>query len=164
MFCPNCGKTTSAEQKFCRACGLNLEKTVQSLVEQLPAGDLDKNIQDRKRQVDRWIKFLVGGGTSLITVSVLWAVIYNLILIKGEVVKGLGFVLFILGLITFALLVIYRESLVEKSANRLPAQTSPLPDSERPEKLLSEPYVMTVPGVTEHTTELLEVEKRNDAT
>ncbi|MGH9901852.1 MAG: zinc-ribbon domain-containing protein, partial [Pyrinomonadaceae bacterium] len=25
MHCPNCGKRTSAEQKFCRSCGMSLE-------------------------------------------------------------------------------------------------------------------------------------------
>ena len=30
MYCPNCGKTNSPEQRFCRSCGLGLEKIVQS--------------------------------------------------------------------------------------------------------------------------------------
>jgi hypothetical protein len=161
MFCPNCGKSTSAEQKFCRSCGLSLEKTVQSLAEQLAAGDLDKNLQDKQRKVERWIKIVAGSAISLVTVSVLWGILYELILIKGEVLNGLIFLLFILGLITFALLVLYRESLVKKSAKRLSSQTSPLPVAADSEKLLAETYLEALPSVTEHTTELLEVEQKD---
>jgi hypothetical protein len=163
MFCPNCGKSTSAEQKFCRSCGLSLEKTVQSLAEQLAAGDLDKNLQDKQRKVERWIKIVAGSVISLVTISVLWGILYELIIVKGDVLEGLGFLFFILGLITFALLVLYRESLVKKSAKRLPSQTSPLPQAEKTEKLLAESHLAPLPSVTEHTTELLEVEKQ-DAT
>ena len=31
MFCPNCGKDNSNEQKFCAACGTNLEAVAQAL-------------------------------------------------------------------------------------------------------------------------------------
>ncbi|MEW6212145.1 MAG: zinc-ribbon domain-containing protein [Acidobacteriota bacterium] len=55
MYCPNCGKTNLAEQNFCRSCGLNLEKISHSIAEHLPAEDLDKHIQDRRRIVDCWI-------------------------------------------------------------------------------------------------------------
>jgi hypothetical protein len=160
MFCPNCGKSTSAEQKFCRACGLSLEKTVQSLAEQLAADDFDKNLQDKQRKVDRWLKLVAGSAISLITISVIWGIIFELMLVKGKVLTGLVFLFFILGLITFALLVMYRESLGEKSASRLPSQTSPLPQAENNEKLLPESYLESLPSVTERTTELLEVEKK----
>lgn len=36
MHCPNCGTETSAGQKFCRACGLSLERIAQLLAELLP--------------------------------------------------------------------------------------------------------------------------------
>lgn len=43
MYCPDCGKTNSAEQKFCRACGLQLEQVVQSLVAQRTHQTLTRN-------------------------------------------------------------------------------------------------------------------------
>jgi len=48
MFCPNCGKENFSEQKFCRACGIGLEKVVESLMEQkiLSAQD-DKSLRKR---------------------------------------------------------------------------------------------------------------------
>jgi hypothetical protein len=163
MFCPNCGKSTSAEQKFCRSCGLSLEKTVQSLGEQLAAGDLDKNLQDKQRKVERWLKIVGGSVISLVTISMLGGMIYKMIIVEGNVLEGLGFLGFILGLITFALLVMYRQSLVKKSASRLSTPTSPLPQAEHTDKLLPEPYLEPLPSVTERTTELLEVEKKNTA-
>lgn len=161
MFCPNCGKSTSAEQKFCRACGLSLEKTVQSLAEQLPANDLDKNLKDKQRKVELWIKLVAGSAISLVTLGVLWGIIYDLMLVKGKILTGLVFLGFILGLITFALLVMYRESLIKKSANHSSSQTSPLLQADNSEKLLPESYLQPLPSVTDRTTELLEVEKKN---
>jgi hypothetical protein len=164
MYCPNCGKATSIEQKFCRACGLSLEKTAQSLVEQHAANDLDKTLQEKQRIVELWIKITVGSSISIVTVAVLWGIIYGLMISKGQILKGLGFLGFILGLITFALLVVYRESLLKKSTGRLPAQTSPLPQAENNPKPLPEASVEPLSSVTEHTTELLKVEKRGDGT
>jgi hypothetical protein len=163
MFCPNCGKSTSVEQKFCRSCGLNLEKTAQSIAEQLPANNLDKNLLNKQRKVEHWIKIVASSAISLVTISILWAIIYKLIIVKGEVLQGLVFLGFILGLITFALLVIYRESLLEKSATHLSSQTSSLPEADNNDKFLPESYAAPLPGVTERTTELLEIEKKNEA-
>ncbi len=39
MHCPNCGAESSARQKFCRACGLSLERFAQLLAELLPDGE-----------------------------------------------------------------------------------------------------------------------------
>ncbi len=36
MFCPNCAANNSTEQKFCRSCSLNPEKSAESLLEQIP--------------------------------------------------------------------------------------------------------------------------------
>jgi hypothetical protein len=164
MYCPNCGKSTAVEQKFCRSCGLSLEKTAQSLVEQLAANDLDNEIQEKQRIVELWIKIAAGSAISIVTIGVLWGIIYGLIISKGQVLKGLVFLGFILGLITFALLVIYRESLLKKSASRLPGQTSPLQAAENNEKFLPDAPIEPLTSVTEQTTELLKVERRGDRT
>jgi hypothetical protein len=163
MFCPNCGKSTSVEQKFCRSCGLNLEKTAQSLAEQLPANNLDKNLLNKQRKIEHWIKIVASSAISLVIISILWGVIYKIILGKGDVLEGLVFLGFILGIITVALLALYKESLLKKSGKRLSSQTLPLQQSENAEKLLPESYLESLPGVTERTTELLEVEKKNEA-
>lgn len=71
MYCPNCGKENSAEQKFCRLCGLSLEQAVQSLAEQLPALELDKNLRVRQARVDRLITIVAGGAISIVVGGVL---------------------------------------------------------------------------------------------
>ena len=99
MYCPNCGKTNSAEQKFCRSCGLGLEKIVQSIAEQLPREGLDKQLQDRTRVVDRWLNIIGGTAVSILVVSVLWGIIYKIIIVKGEVLEGSIFLAFVLAII-----------------------------------------------------------------
>src|SRR5215216_6097742 len=42
MHCPNCGKQTSLNQKFCRSCGMNLETVSRVLTEHLSVADPDK--------------------------------------------------------------------------------------------------------------------------
>ena len=54
MFCPNCGAKTSVEQKFCRACGLGLEKIALSLTEQLPTRADDNLPSAEKARLERW--------------------------------------------------------------------------------------------------------------
>src|SRR6185436_14203021 len=81
MYCPNCGKSNSAEQKFCRSCGLSLEKTVQSLADQLPALELDKQLRERERKVDRLINIVAGSAISIVVVGVLWGIIYEIIIV-----------------------------------------------------------------------------------
>jgi uncharacterized membrane protein YvbJ len=51
MYCPNCGTKTSIDQKFCRSCGLSLEKTALSLSEQLPA-KVDQGLQAQKERLE----------------------------------------------------------------------------------------------------------------
>jgi hypothetical protein len=158
MYCPNCGKTNSSEQNFCRSCGLNLEKIAQSILEQLPAGELDKVIQDRRRRADRLIKFVAGSAISIVVASVLWGIIYEIIIVKGEVLAGSIFLSFILALILFALLVIYRESLLK--ASRRPFAEQEMPKATA--KLLPESQAQSMASITERTTDLLMAEKKDE--
>jgi zinc-ribbon domain len=159
MYCPNCGKTNSSEQRFCRSCGLGLEKVVQSLSEQLTAADLDNSLVERQRKLDKWIKIVGGGTISIIVGGVLWGIIYEIIITKGEVLAGSLFLAFITGLILFALLMVYKESLV-KTPGKERATRPVLPQREETARLLDETYPGQVSSVTEHTTEMLTVDEK----
>ena len=158
MFCPHCGKTNSAESKFCRSCGLSLEKVKQSLAEQLPEAELDNHLRDRKRQVERILTVVLGSASAVAVLGMLWALIYKMIILRGEVVKGS----FLLGLfvaaVTALLMVIYRESLQESITRQRMSQLS-LPEKETKGKL-PEPSYETLASVTERTTELLFAEDK----
>lgn len=153
MYCPNCGKTNSAEQKFCRSCGLRLDKVVQSLAEQLPPGEIDRNLQERQRTVELWLTIAGVSAIAVFVTGILWAIVYKIILIKGEVVEGLGFLGFMLLMVAFGLLALYRDSLLKASKRQLPEPAPP--QAADTGKLLSESSIEPIPSITERTTELL---------
>lgn len=160
MYCPNCGKENSAEQKFCRSCGLSLEKAVQSLVEQLPALELDKNLRERQERVDRLINIVAGTAVSIVVGAVMWGIIYAIIIVKGEIIAGSLFLAFILGIVLFALLSLYGESLRKRAGKRQLLQPPPTKVSDTAE-LSPNSQIEPVPSVTERTTELLTVRKKD---
>lgn len=158
MYCPNCGRTNSAEQRFCRSCGLQLEETVKSLTNQLPGEDLDKHLEARQRAVERLLPIVGGTAISIVVGAVLWGVIYEIIIVQGEVIAGSIFLAFVLGLILFALLAIYRNSLEKASKMRRLSEID-LRRAQNTAELLPESSVEPTPSVTEHTTELLMAER-----
>jgi hypothetical protein len=161
MYCPNCGKPNSAEQKFCRSCGLSLEKVAESLAEQLPAVDLDTKLQDRKRRVDRWLNITGGTAISIVVGSVLWGIIYEIIIVKGKVLGGSIFLAVVVGLILVALLAVYRDTL-EKASTKRKLPQSTLPQAEETARLLPGSTGEVMSSVTEGTTELLTIERKGD--
>lgn len=154
MYCPNCGKTNSAEQKFCRSCGFNLEKTTQSLAEQFPATEMDKSLQDKQRLVRRLLAILIGGSSSIFLIFVFWKIITDLIIDKGHVLGGLIFIAFIILCVLVILLALYSESLSKASSKHTFPQKT-LQESVPTQKLLYESYLEPITSVTERTTELL---------
>lgn len=162
MYCPNCGQVTPTEQKFCRSCGLNLEKAAQSVVEQLPAVELNKHLRERQRRIERLLYILGGSAAVVFFVALFWTIINEIIIGKGHVLGGLIFLAFVLGFVVFALLMLYRESLLRASGKRPETQPA-LPQAEHTARLLPESRVEPIPSVTERTTELLRTEKRNES-
>ena len=161
MYCPNCGKPNSAEQRFCRSCGLSLEKTVESLAEQLPAIAPDKELRERKRIVDRLLNVVGGTLISIVVLSVVWGIIYEIIIVKGEVLGGSIFLAVFVALILVALLAFYRDTLVRASAKRKLAQSG-LPPAVETARLLAGSRDETMPSVTESTTELITIERKDN--
>ena len=158
MFCPSCGKTNSADQRFCRSCGLGLEKIVQSIAEQLPEITSDLQIEKRRLTVERWLNIVGVGAASLVALSVLWGIIYTFIIVKGAFVVGSILLTFIVGLIVFGLLAIYRDHLI-KASNRQQMAQREIARAQNTDTLLNEPNHESVASVTEHTTELISIEE-----
>ena len=156
MFCPNCGKETSAEQKFCRACGLGLEKIAHSVAEQLPA-QMDDNLLAQKQRYERWgvmaLSIFALGVLSLIV----YGIVYKVMIVKGDVAAGLT-LLGLLILVGSGLLSTYlfakANEAAEATKRRLPvAEESKTADPTG--KLLPEVRIEPLPSVTERTTDLL---------
>jgi hypothetical protein len=154
MYCPNCGRTNTPRQKFCRSCGLSLEKIAQEIALQLPAEEVGKHLQVRQRRVECGLHIVAGSTISLVVGGVVWGIIYEIILVKGEVLAGSLFLSFVVGLLLFAGLAVYRDSLLKASGKRqvMPQKTS---QAEETANLLPESFSEVTPSVTERTTELL---------
>lgn len=127
---------------------------MQSLADQLPALELNKELRERQRKVDRLINIVAGSAISIVVGAVVWGIVYEIIIVKGQVIPGLVFLLFIVGVVLFGLLSIYGESL------RKTAETRRLADpqqrlGENTGKLLPESHLEPLPSITERSTELL---------
>jgi hypothetical protein len=157
MYCPNCARENSAEQKFCRACGLSLEGVVELLSEQLPGTTNDKNLSERQRKVDLWARILGASMISLLVLTVLSYISYQLFVLQDDLLPGLVVIVLILGFLAFGLLMFYRDYLAKASKRTLPEPAS-LPAQDTG-KLLPEPSFEPIPSVTERTTDLLTVER-----
>src|SRR5688572_19799160 len=88
MYCPNCGNQNSADQKFCRSCGLGLQKVAQTLSEQLPT-KLDVSLQQKKERFERLgVAALSIFGVGVL-IPILYGIFYKLIYTQGKITAGL---------------------------------------------------------------------------
>lgn len=161
MYCPNCGKKTEIDQKFCRACGLGLDKIAQSLGEQLPAR-VDESLLERKERLE---KFGVAA-LSVFGLGVLSLLLYLLgrkVIEEGNVVEALVMLgLFVmLGSGVLSVILFARAKELGEKAGKRQLQPSTTAKSESTRELLPEGRMEPVPTVTERTTELLFAEKRD---
>jgi uncharacterized membrane protein len=152
MHCPNCGTPASADQRFCRSCGLTLPEFSQLLAEKLPT--LRAELQYQKRKIERWGVGLWIGAGAIFYVSLYWAIISEIIIGKGHVLGGILFLLVITAISLGALLIFYSSSLEKRSASSQANQSQSKGDTA-PELLQGSLPELTI-SITEHTTELLE--------
>lgn len=160
MFCPNCGANNSTEQKFCRSCGLNLEQTSISLLEQLPNAQA-ANLTARERRLEKFGAIAFGGFGIVIGLAVLgiiYAILTGMILSGKQPWIGVLLVLFIVFALLSVSYVIFAEDLKERK-NKLKSNAANELASPDTGKLLHEGIVEPVPSVTEDSTELLPARK-----
>jgi uncharacterized membrane protein YvbJ len=162
MFCPNCGTNISFDQKFCRACGLGLEKVAQSLAEQLPT-QLEDNLLAKKDRLEKLgVTALSIFGLGVFGLLV-YLVGYKLLISQGKILAALGIlgiiVLIASGLLSVILFAKANEVQEEASKRRLKPDEKSLPTNTA--KLLEDGEQLDpVASVTERTTELLRIEKK----
>ncbi|HKQ75350.1 MAG TPA: zinc ribbon domain-containing protein [Blastocatellia bacterium] len=151
MHCPSCGTEAPTGQKFCRACGLSLERFAQLLAELQP-GQEDENVASarrRLRQLESAIKFAAWiAGTVL---GILFAFLGVVTMIKSHIGGGIFMLLFGIGFILTILVLSYQSSLNKKVSGRSPSQPA-LPSAETTNKLLSEDGPQIAMSVAEQTT------------
>jgi type VI protein secretion system component VasK len=158
MHCPNCGNAASADQGFCRACGLSLPEFSQLLEEKLPTQP--EKLKMQKRKAELWGLRLWTGAGIIFYIALYWAIISQIIIGKGHVLGGILFLLVITAISLGGLLILYSAALARRSAYRLSDQTERKGDTS-PEQLASQPSELTT-SVTENTTELLEKDVANE--
>lgn len=161
MYCPNCGTKTSSDQNFCRACGLGLEKVAASLFEQMPA-KVDRTLQQQKERYEKMGMAALSVFGLGILIFILYSVGYKLMISQGNLLGGLailGFLIMIACGLTSVVLFAKAKEVGEGTPKRTTQEN--LSGGESTKELLTEGNFEPVPSITDRTTDLLVVEKRD---
>ena len=160
MYCPNCGTKTSIDQNFCRACGLGLDKIALSLTEQLPTKP-NLSLEQKKERFEKLgVAALSVFGLGVLSL-IIYGVVYKMIISEGDLLTALAAVGFIImiacGLASVVLFAKANET-GQEATKRKPQDLS---SGDSTKELLTEGHFEPVSTVTDRTTELLTVEKRD---
>jgi len=162
MFCPNCGANNTTEQKFCRSCGLNLESSAASLLEQIPSAEAAKLLK-REKNLEKFGNVAFGGFGLVIAIAVAALVywIFAKMVLSGENIFGgillMAFMIF--AALTLAY-VVFKEDLKERKQKTNPTLKNEMAETLETGKLLEEKPFEPARSVTENTTDLLPVESK----
>jgi hypothetical protein len=155
MFCPNCGAKNNKKQNYCRFCGLNLRDTAKSLTSQLVFGEdsnLVKSLSSVKRVMDLALATLAG----VLIVCAVSYFFFDAGFGKGMLKMGVV-IFFLLETILGTVGYYQRKERSKARANKFEQDTIEQLESKEAVKALEEKPFEPVPGVTEHSTELLPI-------
>lgn len=162
MFCPNCGANNTTEQKFCRSCGLNLEETTISLLEQIPKAEY-AGLRKHERMLEKFGNIAFTGFSLAVFVgitAVIYVIFTKMVLTGNQPFAGLLLIAFIFFAGLALTYVFFAETLKgkrDKLNPRLNSQTAELiPPKSLPDNAAFQPAT----SVIENTTELLNGEKK----
>ena len=165
MYCPNCGNKNSADQKFCRSCGLGLEKIAESLTDQLPT-KFAESLRERKERLERLgVAALSVFGVGVLS-FILYSVFNKLMLTQGKVLAGFAILALaiVLGCGLLSVILFAKANEVkEAAAKRQIKEPTAMNPSEGTTELLPEAHPQPRFSVAERTTDLLSIEKKSNA-
>jgi hypothetical protein len=156
MYCPNCGANNASEQSFCRACGLNLEKTAESLLEQIPTAER-ANLLKRERNLEKFGNIAFAGLGLVLLAGVagfLYTIISEMIFDGKQPWVGLLLAAFIIFAVLALAYVVLKEDIKERKQHANPHQRNEI-EGEGTAKLLEEKPFEPLQSVTEATTNKL---------
>lgn len=165
MYCPNCGNQNSVDQKFCRSCGLGLQKVAQTVSEQLPT-KLDLSLQQKKERFEKLgVAALSVFGVG-VAIPVLYGIFYKMMYTQGKVMAGLGLLALIIvlgcGLLSVILFAKANE-VKETPANRPQTGALDKPIEDSRDLIKEADWRPPTFSVTDRTTELLAEETKAEA-
>lgn len=164
MYCPNCATKTSESQRFCRSCGLALEKIVESLAEQMP-NKVDETLLQRKERLER----LGLAALSIFGLSFLGFLLYivfnKLMLTQGRFLAALAVlgVFIVIGCGLLSVILFAKANELKEAATKRPLdRLNERPAGDSTGKLL-DAHREPVFSVSDRTTDLLSVKRVSDA-
>lgn len=156
MFCPACGTAVKDEQKYCRACGMNLQPILPHVAQHLHLSVPPSKLRQALNKVEYLGMFLGGGGIALMVGTALFALLALAFL--GPDAKrmsalwssmfGVGLLMFLKGAFLIAIPWFTKEFFPAKQTVSIATAAT----QELPSQLLLEPGT----SVVEHTTHTLE--------
>lgn len=157
MFCPNCGANNNRKQNYCRFCGLNLQETAKSLVNQIVFGEDSRSLK-KLSSVKRVVDFTSTAVIGMLVVGIAaYLFLFDPKFGKDLIKISLG-VFFLLK--TIQEIISYFQRRARSENKRFEPNGGERFKSVETAKLLEEKPFDPVPSVIENSTELFPAENK----